>query len=197
MKKQNKNTTSASFRQLLPYVKSHGFALALSIVLAAVSVILQLYVPILFGDAIDHRRASRGFCTDVAISAFDSFGGYRFCAVHMAHESAQQSHDLSHRAGHSFPRHSAYSKTAALISGQAQLRRHCQPHHHRYRCVIGRTIARIYPAVFRYHDHSGDAGFHVLQKFLDFSDGHCADPAELSCRPLYLQPFVSFVPEAK
>lgn len=81
MKKQNKNTTSASFRQLLPYVKSHGFALALSIVLAAVSVILQLYVPILFGDAIDQTIAapSRGFCTDVAISAFDSFGGYRFC----------------------------------------------------------------------------------------------------------------------
>ena len=58
MKKQNKNTTSASFRQLLPYVKSHGFALALSIVLAAVSVILQLYVPILFGDAIDQTIAA-------------------------------------------------------------------------------------------------------------------------------------------
>ena len=48
MKKQNKNTTSASFRQLLPYVKAHGFALTLSIVLAAASVILQLYVPILW-----------------------------------------------------------------------------------------------------------------------------------------------------
>ena len=58
MKKQNKNTTSASFRQLLPYVKSHGFALALSIVLAAVSVILQLYVPILFGNAIDQTIAA-------------------------------------------------------------------------------------------------------------------------------------------
>ena len=58
MKKQNKNTTSASFRQLLPYVKAHGFALTLSIVLAAASVILQLYVPILFGDAIDQTIAA-------------------------------------------------------------------------------------------------------------------------------------------
>lgn len=58
MKKQNKNTTSASFRQLLPYVKAHGFALTLSVVLAAASVILQLYVPILFGDAIDQTIAA-------------------------------------------------------------------------------------------------------------------------------------------
>ncbi len=58
MKKQNKNTTSASFRQLLPYIKAHGFALTLSIVLAAASVILQLYVPILFGDAIDQTIAA-------------------------------------------------------------------------------------------------------------------------------------------
>lgn len=58
MKKQNKNTTSASLRQLLPYVKAHGFALTLSIVLAAASVILQLYVPILFGDAIDQTIAA-------------------------------------------------------------------------------------------------------------------------------------------
>ncbi len=44
---------SSTLRKVLSYVKRHGFPLALTIVLAAVTVGLTLYVPILVGDAID------------------------------------------------------------------------------------------------------------------------------------------------
>ena len=44
---------SSTLRKVLSYVRRHGFPLALTIVLAAVTVGLTLYVPILVGDAID------------------------------------------------------------------------------------------------------------------------------------------------
>ena len=42
-----------AMKRLLPFIGKRGIALLLSLVLAAGSVVLQLYVPILFGDAID------------------------------------------------------------------------------------------------------------------------------------------------
>lgn len=49
---QNKNTRS-TLSKLLKYIASFRLYLVFSILLAAVTVILQLYVPMLFGDAID------------------------------------------------------------------------------------------------------------------------------------------------
>ena len=42
-----------AMKRLLPFIGKRWIALLLSLVLAAGSVVLQLYVPILFGDAID------------------------------------------------------------------------------------------------------------------------------------------------
>ena len=48
-----KNKSSETFFKVLRFIGRYRFLLILSIILAAVSVILQLYVPILFGNAID------------------------------------------------------------------------------------------------------------------------------------------------
>ena len=48
-----KSKSSETFFKVLRFIGRYRFLLILSIVLAAVSVILQLYVPILFGNAID------------------------------------------------------------------------------------------------------------------------------------------------
>ena len=48
-----KSKSSESFFKVLRFIGRYRFLLILSIILAAVSVILQLYVPILFGNAID------------------------------------------------------------------------------------------------------------------------------------------------
>ena len=48
-----KSKSSETFLKVLRFIGRYRFLLILSIILAAVSVILQLYVPILFGNAID------------------------------------------------------------------------------------------------------------------------------------------------
>lgn len=54
MKKQDKKMASwQAMKQLLPIIGRYRFLLFISIILAAVSVISQLYVPIIFGRAID------------------------------------------------------------------------------------------------------------------------------------------------
>ncbi len=51
--KKEKNAGSVILRKVLKVIGNYKLLLAASIVLAAVSVVIQLYVPILFGDAID------------------------------------------------------------------------------------------------------------------------------------------------
>ncbi|MCR5775887.1 MAG: ABC transporter ATP-binding protein/permease [Lachnospiraceae bacterium] len=47
-------TNSDTLKKVLKVISSYNIFLVLSIIFAAVSVILQLYIPLLFGDAIDH-----------------------------------------------------------------------------------------------------------------------------------------------
>ena len=58
MNKTTNDTANASSMEtlwkVLRFIGKYRFLLILSIILAAVSVILQLYVPVLFGNAIDH-----------------------------------------------------------------------------------------------------------------------------------------------
>ena len=51
--KKTKTGSMETFKKVLHFIGRYRFLLMTSIVLAAVSVILQLYVPILFGNAID------------------------------------------------------------------------------------------------------------------------------------------------
>lgn len=48
-------------KKILKFIGKYKIFLVLSVLLATVSVILQLYVPILFGDAIDQIVASIRF----------------------------------------------------------------------------------------------------------------------------------------
>lgn len=58
MKRLNLKKQGAALHRLLPYIGRHWPLLVLSILLSAAAVILQLYVPILFGDAIDQIVAA-------------------------------------------------------------------------------------------------------------------------------------------
>ncbi|MCC8196938.1 MAG: ABC transporter ATP-binding protein/permease [Ruminococcus sp.] len=53
-KVQSTEPASQTLKKLLKFIKKYSVLLILSIILAAVSVVLTLYVPILFGDAIDY-----------------------------------------------------------------------------------------------------------------------------------------------
>ncbi|MBR5240242.1 MAG: ABC transporter ATP-binding protein, partial [Clostridia bacterium] len=55
MKKDNvRNTTMF---QIFQYIKQHIFFVLLSVIFAAISVVLTLYVPILIGNAVDYMVA--------------------------------------------------------------------------------------------------------------------------------------------
>lgn len=56
-KKNKSNKSIDAVKQLLPYLKKHRLALGVTLPLAAASVMLQLYVPVLFGYAIDEISA--------------------------------------------------------------------------------------------------------------------------------------------
>lgn len=51
--KKAKIKNAGALKRLMPLIKKHSAALIFSILLAAAAVVLQLYVPVLFGDAID------------------------------------------------------------------------------------------------------------------------------------------------
>ena len=92
MSKQNKqqtNTTSMEILwKVLRFIGKYRFLLVLSIILAAVSVILQLYVPVLFGNAIDQVVAKRevNFRMMWYSSQPDSCDDHRFQCCYLDHE---------------------------------------------------------------------------------------------------------------
>ena len=55
----SRGKSSETFFKVLRFIGRYRFLLILSIILAAVTVILQLYVPILFGNAIDQVVAEK------------------------------------------------------------------------------------------------------------------------------------------
>ena len=72
-----KATTSknsmATFLKVLRFIGKYRFLLVLSIILAAVTVILQLYVPVLFGYAIDEVAATHEVNFSRMCSIFPEF----------------------------------------------------------------------------------------------------------------------------
>ena len=136
-----KSKSSETFFKVLRFIGRYRFLLILSIILAAVSVILQLYVPILFGNAIDQVIAQ---------------------------------HQVNF-----------------------EMMWYYQPYYRRYRYSIRWYAAWIYPAFFRNRNDHRNTDLHVLQKLLDYIDGHCPDPRKLFGGQIYFFPYLPDVPEAK
>ena len=52
--KQNNKAQSGTLRRVLAYIRPYGWLVVFSLLLAALTVALTLYFPILVGDAVDH-----------------------------------------------------------------------------------------------------------------------------------------------
>ena len=63
-KDKKKGESRKTLRKLMKFIAGYKWLLALSIILAAASVILQLYVPVLFGNAIDEIISERNVFFD-------------------------------------------------------------------------------------------------------------------------------------
>lgn len=95
LKKMNPGT----LKKLLPFLKKRWPLLALSLLLAAGTVVIQLYVPVLFGNAID-EILGEGQVRFEALSGWASENS-AFCGTfglwNLSHESDQQPDDLWNR----------------------------------------------------------------------------------------------------
>ena len=115
-KTENKSGKSGMqvMKKLMAFIGNYKIFLGLSIVLAAVTVILQLYIPILFGDAIDEvvRSPPGQFPGDVVLSETNRILYPRFRTFRMDHEPDQQPYDVPHRARPSFPGDPSYPGAA-------------------------------------------------------------------------------------
>ena len=84
-KKEKRQKQKETFKKVLRYIKKYWFYLILSILLAVVTVVLTLYIPILIGDAVD-EIVGAGHVDFEADGSCDLSNGS--CPV--GHESLQQ-----------------------------------------------------------------------------------------------------------
>lgn len=75
-------------KKLFKYIGKYWILLILSIILAGISVVLQLYVPVLFGNAIDEIVAAHNV-DYVALSEADSSVRSDRCSRNLDHEPYQ------------------------------------------------------------------------------------------------------------
>lgn len=173
-----KSKSSETFFKVLRFIGRYRFLLILSIILAAVSVILQLYVPILFGNAIDQVIAQHQvnfemmwyYLSRILVMVILSSAATWLMNVinnRMTYQTVKdirakairhiQVLPLSYLDGHS---------TGDIISRIIADTRYS----------IRWYAAWIYPAFFRNRNDHRNTDLHVLQKLLDYIDGHCPDP---------------------
>ena len=147
-------------KKLLKLIGKYKIFLVFSVIFAAISVVLQLYVPVLFGDAIDEVVSAHQVNFDMMWYYLKQIRDISICYV--VHESVEQPDDLPDRAGYPFTGNPSYPGTAVVLSGSAQHRRYCKPCHCRYRYLIRWSVVGIYTVIFRNRDDRCDTDFHVL-----------------------------------
>ena len=194
-----KSKSSETFFKVLRFIGRYRFLLILSIILAAISVILQLYVPILFGNAIDQVIAQH----QVNFEMMWYYLSRILAMVILSSAATWLMNVINNRMTY---------QTVKDIRAKAV--RHIQVlplsylDGHSTGDIISRIIADtdilsdgmllwIYPAFFRNRNDHRNTDLHVFQKLLDYIDGHCPDPRKLFGGQIYFFPYLPDVPEAK
>lgn len=171
-----------------------------SIVLAALSVVLQLYVPVLFGSAIDGIIAEGAVDFDscrqnaFAVSAFlppvSALAAYVMNLVnnHMTYRVVEDLRLAAIKRLQKLP----LSYLDSHSTG-----RYCQPCDCRPLDAVRRAVTRLYAAVFGDRDHRRDARVHVFQKRMGFASRDAVDAAKLFCGEIRVLTLVPYVPQTK
>ncbi len=193
-KKQHDNAGSMeTLFKVLRFIGRYRFLLILSILLAAVSVILQLYVPILFGNAIDQVVAEH----QVNFADMWYYLSRILIMVIVSSVATWVMNIIPDSSGYSCKSDTTYTGVASFLPGQPQHRRYYQPYHCRYRYPFGWSASRIYTAFFWYRYYYRDFDLHVFQELLDHSDGHCTDSGKFLCGQVYFFQIFPDVPQAE
>lgn len=90
--KNSDRQTETTLRKVMSYIRRYWGYLGMSIVLAAVTVALTLYIPILTGQAVDHilGKGSGRFCRHFCDFKKDGSDDCADCSCTVDHECVQQ-----------------------------------------------------------------------------------------------------------
>ena len=195
-----KSKSSETFFKVLRFIGRYRFLLILSIILAAVSVILQLYVPILFGNAIDQVIAQHQvnfemmwyYLSRILVMVILSSAATWLMNVINNRMTYQTVKDIRAKA----IRHIQVLPLSYLDGYTVPV------------IIISRIIADtdilsdgmllgFTQLFFRNRNDHRNTDLHVLQKLLDYIDGHCLDPRKLFGGQIYFFPYLPDVPETE
>ena len=90
MKKPVTDKQKLTLRKVMSYIRRYWGYLGMSIVLAAVTVALTLYIPILTGQAVDHIQGSGRFCRHFCDFKKDGSDDCADCSCTVDYECVQQ-----------------------------------------------------------------------------------------------------------
>ena len=145
----------ATLNRVLHKIRPYSAFVVCSLLVAAVSVAAQLYIPILCGDAIDKMlgkgnvdlagvlRIAVSILVVAAVAALAQW----LLSVCNNRITFSVSRDLRNEALRKI------SDPAAVLSGQPPFRRYRQPHGGGCGHLCGRPADGLYPAVLRHPDH--------------------------------------------
>ena len=176
MSAMNKKRTESTetLKKVLRFIGRYRILLVVSIVLAAASVLLQLYVPILFVNAIDQIIAEQ----KVNFSQMWRWLRQVLLVVLFSGAASWIMNLINNRIAY---------RTVQDIRAKAI--RHIQKLPLcRCRYSFRRASPGLHPAVFRHGHHYRNTGFYVLPERGHYHHGNCADAFELFCGKIYFFP---------
>ena len=203
MSKQNKQQTNTSSMEtlwkVLRFIGKYRFLLILSIILAAVSVILQLYVPVLFGNAIDQVVAEH----DVNFSMMWYYLTRILVMVIVSSVATWIMNIINNRMTFR-----TVQDIRAKAIRQIQVLPLSYLDSHSTGDIISRIIADtdilsdglllgFTQLVFRNCYHHRNSDLYVFQKHPDHPDGHYPHPGQFFCSKIHFFPLFPYVPETE
>ena len=116
-------------KKLFKYIGKYWILLILSIILAGISVVLQLYVPVLFGNAIDEIVAAHNVNFTQMWLYLKQILLFVVIAAAAIWIMNLVNNRMTYHIVQDIPGNPPHPEASAFLSGPAQHRRYCEPYH--------------------------------------------------------------------
>ena len=167
-------------RRVLHKIKPYSLFVVCSLVVAAVSVAAQLYIPILCGNAIDFMLGKGSVNLSAVLNIVVEIIVVAVAAAFAQWllQCLQQPHHVLRQPRPPQRGHAQDPDPAPLLPRQPPLRRHRQPDGSRCGHLCRRPAHGLHPAVLGRADHSGHPAVHAVPERAHHAGGGLCHPVE-------------------
>ena len=186
-----------TLKKVLSYIRHYRLYLVLSVLCAAVSVVLTLYNPILIGDAVDEIVGKGNVNFAAVLSILEKM------AVLILLTGAVQwlmnvcNNKISYNVIRDM-RQDAFNRiqiSAVSVYRQPSIWRGSQQNYRRCGSVLGRSPDGIYPAFYRGDYHCRNTAVYADDQSADYGSGHCSYPTFSAGGCIYRRTYLQYVPK--